>query len=74
VIEKILKDTKLVEVDGTWVLLHREQVYVSLLDAKSHEDAEQQLAQLLLLRHNPRPDTSEHQETAGHPPTEPAQP
>ena len=50
VIEPILKDVTLRKVDGTWVVLYHGNEYIRLLDAKSREDAEQQVCEMLLLR------------------------
>ena len=44
VIEEILEDASLVEIDNTWVLLYKVREYMRLLDAKSREDAEEQIA------------------------------
>ena len=49
-IESILRNARLVEIDNVWVLLYKDREYIRLLDAKSREDAEQQIAELLLLR------------------------
>jgi hypothetical protein len=54
VIEAILKDdSRLVKIDDTWVLLYQNREYVRLPDAKSREDAEQQIAEMLFLRKDP---------------------
>ena len=49
VIESILRNARLVEIDNVWVLLYKDREYIRLLDAKSRADAEQQIAELLLL-------------------------
>jgi hypothetical protein len=49
VIEAVLKDVKLREVDGAWALFYQGREYMRLLDAKSREDAEQQIAEMLFL-------------------------
>ena len=46
----ILRNARLVEIDNVWVLLYKDREYIRLLDAKSRDDAEQQIAELLLLR------------------------
>ena len=48
-IETILKNTKLFDEDGTWVLLYNNRKYLRLLDATSRDDAEQQIAEMLFL-------------------------
>jgi tRNA(Ile)-lysidine synthase TilS/MesJ len=48
-IESILRNARLVQIDNIWVLLYKDREYVRLLDAKSRADAEQQIAELLLL-------------------------
>ncbi len=50
VIEAVLKHTRLVEIDATWVLIYKDKEYIYLLDAESREDAEQQIAEMLFLR------------------------
>ncbi len=40
----------LVEIGATWVLIYEDKEHMRLLDAKSREDAEQQVAEMLLLR------------------------
>ena len=48
-IESVLRNARLVEIDNVWVLLYKDREYIRLLDAKSRDDAEQQIAELLLL-------------------------
>ena len=48
-IDSILRNARLVEIDNVWVLLYKDREYIRLLDAKSRADAEQQIAELLLL-------------------------
>jgi hypothetical protein len=48
-IESILRDTRLVEIDNLWVLLYKDREYIRLLNDRSRDDAEQQIAELLLL-------------------------
>jgi hypothetical protein len=40
----------LAEVNGIWTVMHENGAYMQLLDAKSREDAEQQVAEMLFLR------------------------
>jgi hypothetical protein len=49
-IEKILGNTKLIEIDNTWVLIYNDGEYLRLLSANSRDDAEQQIAEMLFLR------------------------
>ncbi len=48
-IESILRNTRLIEIDTVWVLLYKGREYIRLLDANSRDDAERQIAELLLL-------------------------
>jgi len=49
-IEKILRNTKLIEIGNTWVLVYNEREYLRLLSATSRDDAEQQIAEMLFIR------------------------
>ena len=49
-IDKILQNTRLTEVDNTWVLFSSDGEYVRLLSATSRDDAEQQIAEMLFIR------------------------
>jgi hypothetical protein len=46
----MLDDCALVNIDGIWVLMWRAREYMRLLNARSREDAEQQIAEMLFLR------------------------
>ncbi len=48
-IESILRNTRLVEIDTVWMLLYKDREYIRLLNARSRDDVEQQIAELLLL-------------------------
>ena len=61
-IEPILINARLVEIDNVWVLLYKDREYIRLLDAKSRDDAEQQIAELLLLCHTSRQSSSRNKE------------
>ena len=65
VIEEILEDASLVEIDNTWVLLYKDREYMRLLDAKSREDAEEQIASMLFLRDAIGPSLSPENQSAG---------
>jgi hypothetical protein len=64
VIEHILRATKLVEIDKTWVLIYNDKEYMRLLDAKSREDAEKQIAEMLFLSSGSQGTLSEPEESA----------
>ena len=49
-IELVLPNLRLVNCEGVWTLLYQGCEYVRLLDARSREDAEQQIAEMLFLR------------------------
>jgi len=61
-IESILRDTRLVEIDNLWVLLYKDREYIRLLNARSRDDAEQQIAELLLLCSTSRQSSSRNKE------------
>ena len=61
-IESILRDTRLVEIDNVWVLLYKDREYIRLLNARSRDDAEQQIAELLLLCNTSRQSSSRNKE------------
>ena len=61
-IESILRNARLVEIDNVWVLLYKDREYVRLLDAKSRADAEQQIAELLLLCNTSQQSSSRNKE------------
>ena len=63
-IEHILRATKLVEIDKTWVLNYKDKEYMRLLDAKSREDAEKQIAEMLFLSSGSQGTLSEPEESA----------
>jgi hypothetical protein len=50
-IEKILQNTRLTEIDNTWVLIDSDGQYVRLLSATSRDDAEQQIAEMMFIRY-----------------------
>jgi hypothetical protein len=50
VVEAILKDTRLVKIDDTWVLFYQDREYIRLPHAQSRGEAEQQIAEMLFLR------------------------
>lgn len=49
-IEEILRNVKLIEIDNVWTLVYKDREYIRLLDAKTREDAEQQVVELLFVR------------------------
>ncbi len=49
-IETILRNIKLIDEGGTWVLLYNNRKYLRLQEARSRDDAEQQIAEMLFLR------------------------
>lgn len=53
--ENISPDMALVEIDGVWTLFYQGRPYVALVDAQSREDAEEQLAEMLLNAAKNRP-------------------
>ena len=59
-IESIIRNARLVEIDNVWVLLYKNREYIRLLDAKSRDDAEQQIAELLLVRDPDQHDRDQH--------------
>lgn len=52
-IERVLSNSRLVNCEGVWTLLYQGREYMRLLDARSREDAEQQIAEMLFLRSAP---------------------
>jgi hypothetical protein len=46
--EKIPLNFSLIEIDGVWTLFYQGRSYVALIDAQTREDAEEQLAEMLL--------------------------
>ena len=62
-IESILRKAKLVEIDNVWVLLYNDREYIHLLEAKSRDDAEQQIAELLFLRDTDEQSSSKNEDT-----------
>ena len=53
--ENTRPDMALVEIDGVWTLFYQGRPYVALVDAQSREDAEEQLAEMLLKAAKTRP-------------------
>lgn len=49
-IERVIPNSRLVNCEGVWTLLYDGREYMRLLDARSREDAEQQIAEMLFLR------------------------
>ena len=62
-IEEILRNVKLVEIDNVWTLVYKDREYIRLLDAKSREDAEQQIVELLFVREANEQSSSKEEDT-----------
>lgn len=70
-IDTVLRAAKIVHANGTWTLVYKGAPYMLLLDATSRDEAELQIAEMLLVRavpdgaqHNSRPDYTTEQPAA----------